>query len=658
MYKTIIFFIILAQALIFGEHDDRHDTPVVVQGILDLSNWDLNEHEMIPLVGEWEFYWEEFVDPESFLNGTNPSPDAIVQVPSPWNGEVIQGKTIDGNGYATYRLKIVANSFPELLSINMPGISTAYDLFIDGEKLFSAGSIGKSKDHMIPSYHPRVVDFETKNNELDIVLHISNFNHRKGGFWEEAVLGKRSDIWTKQTLALIIGVFVGGVLLLNGLYHMSMYPIRSYTKAPFYFGLFSMTLGIRSLITGYIPLQYLIGVIPWWLLIRMEFLTVYLGMPLFIHYLQAVFIEDKLPKIFYGILTGFAVLTLSVFILPTSIFTKGLNLFLVLGIASVVYGLTILFWAIKNKREGAKIFLFATLILIVAFINDLLVAYDIIYTGYMIPYGLIVFIMIQAMMLAFRLTIAFKTVDHQREELIVHRDHLEELVGERTEKLIESNTMKELLLDIITHDLKNPAGVIHGMSNLLIKDKPEDEMLGAIHSSSDNLLKVIQNATTLSKITIGDQVEKESLDLVQMMKDAANEFSNSIKNANMIIDYELPEKMFIRANSILIEVFKNYISNAIKYARDGGKILLKISWDIETITASIIDYGTAIPEEARDKVFIRSLQLSIENKGRGLGLAIVKRIAKVHDSQVGVKPAETGGNEFYIKIPVAGKSTK
>ncbi len=652
-YLTGLVFVV---CFLMADHDPHHDVPMIQKGVLDLKGWDLADHGEIPLNGEWEFYWQQFIKPELFLAGTNPQPDTYIEVPGLWDGTNIHGKEIDANGYATYHARITADSLPERLSIDMPTIATAYDLYVNGVKLFSAGVPGTSRETSTPSYNPQVVDFTSRHDTIDIVVHVSNYYHQKGGFWEEAILGEQTVIWSGQRFALIMAFLVGGVLLLNGLYHIGMYPIHTYTKSPYYFGLFSITLAMRTFVTGYVPIQYITTTWPWWLLIRIEFLTVYFGMPLFLHYMHTVFTHEKISKVYYGLLSCYALLAISVLITPARIFTRGLNFFLLIGLLSVVYGIFVMIWAIKNKRDGAVAFFTATIILIAAFINDLLVAFEVIFTGYVIQYGLVIFIMIQALLLAYRLTYAFKTVDRQREELVVHKEHLEDLVAERTEKLIESNTMKELLLDIITHDLKNPAGVIHGMAKLLKDDKPADELIGTIHSSSVNLLKVIENATTLSKVAIGERVEKESLDLVQMMKEAADSFAPSLKNVGMTVATDLPEKMFIMANPILIEVFKNFISNAIKYAQKGKKILLKISWDLEKITASVIDYGETIQEEDRSSIFERSLQLNIKNKGRGLGLAIVKRIAEVHDGNVGTRPGESTGNEFYITLPVSGET--
>ena len=120
----------------------------------------------------------------------------------------------------------------------------------------------------------------------------------------------------------------------------------------------------------------------------------------------------------------------------------------------------------------------------------------------------------------------------------------------------------------------------------------------------------------------------------------------------MDIEMDVPSDMIITANPLISEVFKNYISNAIKYAREGKKILIEAVEADKSICVCIRDFGKTIPKEEQVNVFNRNVQLSVENKrGRGLGLAIVKRIAAAHDGEAWVKPNKPKGNSFCLRIP-------
>lgn len=235
--------------------------------------------------------------------------------------------------------------------------------------------------------------------------------------------------------------------------------------------------------------------------------------------------------------------------------------------------------------------------------------------------------------------------------LTIDRARKDDALRELAVELTNANGMKELLLDIITHDLRNPAGVISAITEMLEAEDNSNEMYEILKSSSDSLMKVIENATVLSKLSIGESIAKEDFDLVPFLSEIVSEFSSQLATVSMKLEMHLPETLMICANPILSEIPKNYISNAIKYASEGQKIDLILGEEEGRVVLRVNDYGTLIPEDKREAVFHRSVQLARgEKKGRGLGLAIVQRIATAHDADVGVERSPTGGNSFYLKL--------
>jgi len=216
-------------------------------------------------------------------------------------------------------------------------------------------------------------------------------------------------------------------------------------------------------------------------------------------------------------------------------------------------------------------------------------------------------------------------------------------------ELVESNSMKKLLLDVIAHDLKNPVGVIKGFVDFGLENDPENEICKEIQTGTENLLKVIDNATVISRVSAGDEIDKEAIDITAMIKIIAKEFSSAIQFANMKLDINIKNQIIVNANPIISEVFHNYISNAIKYASSGKKIIIEAKVDEDILTVNVIDYGETIPVKDQKNVFKRRVQLG-KTSGSGLGLAIVSSIAKSHNAEVGVKSNSPKGNIFYIKF--------
>ena len=239
----------------------------------------------------------------------------------------------------------------------------------------------------------------------------------------------------------------------------------------------------------------------------------------------------------------------------------------------------------------------------------------------------------------------------QLKNQIAELEKSEERYRTLSEELSESNSLKDLLLDVISHDLKNSVGVIKGFADLGIKTDPNNEILKEIQSGTDCLLKVIDNKINLSKVATGDEIDKDAIDITDMIKTISKGFVTLLQDEEMTIEQNIKKKIIVNANPIISEVFRNYISNAIKYASSGKKIIIDAHENNGILTINAADNGDTIEEKDREDIFKRRVQLG-KTKGNGLGLAIVKRIADAHNAEIGVKPNKPKGNIFYIKLPV------
>jgi len=220
------------------------------------------------------------------------------------------------------------------------------------------------------------------------------------------------------------------------------------------------------------------------------------------------------------------------------------------------------------------------------------------------------------------------------------------------EELAMSNTLKELLLDIITHDIKNPVSVIQGISEILKEENPEDETIDLILNSTERLVQVLNNATILSKVAMHEHIDQELMDVSQLLDSVIEIFKPTFSNADLEIENQVPSEINVHSNPVIEEIFTNYLSNAAKYATQGKKLVISCEVSEEKIRFNFADEGQTIAEDQREAVFLRSIQLEKgQKRGRGLGLAIVKYIAESLNARVGVEPNHPSGNVFYIELP-------
>lgn len=247
------------------------------------------------------------------------------------------------------------------------------------------------------------------------------------------------------------------------------------------------------------------------------------------------------------------------------------------------------------------------------------------------------------------LTIKINIEDEKlRESEAMHR--------ELSMQLRDSNNIKALLLDILSHDLKNPAGVIAGVAELLSTTTQVSDEIQLIKDSSDVLLSVLNNTTALAKITLGEAITMEDLNLSDMVSDVIDEYKPLFDGEGCELHADIDPGITHSANPIIAEIFRNYLSNAQKYAPEDQPVSVTLKSSEKMIQFCVADLGTTIQEEDRESIFERSIQLENGRKrGSGLGLAIVKRIADVHDARVYVTPNQPQGNIFYLELPIRGE---
>lgn len=227
---------------------------------------------------------------------------------------------------------------------------------------------------------------------------------------------------------------------------------------------------------------------------------------------------------------------------------------------------------------------------------------------------------------------------------------------ESERRLAESDSIRELLLDIITHDMRNPVSVLCSTAELAVDKFPQNELISLINGTSQRLLRVLEETTILTQATFGDSIPMSRLVMNTLLDEVLVEFKDAAQESEVEIETKIPERLVIYANPLINEVFKNYVSNALKYATDGKRILIEAKVDPEAVYVSVNDYGETIKEIDRERIFRRKVQLSQkENKGHGVGLAIVKRIAAAHGAKVWVEPNTPRGNRFFIRIPLPNK---
>ncbi|NOX33440.1 MAG: PAS domain S-box protein [Deltaproteobacteria bacterium] len=235
---------------------------------------------------------------------------------------------------------------------------------------------------------------------------------------------------------------------------------------------------------------------------------------------------------------------------------------------------------------------------------------------------------------------------------ITTRKKTEETLKKYAKDLEETNRLKDLFLDIMTHDILNPTIAIMGVARLEQVIYPENERIKLILESSKRIEDIVENAQILSKIKALSWFEKEPLDLKRVIDSECKNCKHLFDQAGIKIASKIKMEMQIDANPMIRLVFYNLLTNAVKYAAEGKILSVDAKEERGFYNIQVIDHGPGIPHEYKEGLFNRFRQKKKDGiKGIGLGLAIVKRLIDLHNGKVWVEDNPMGGSIFNVCLP-------
>ncbi|NOZ45492.1 MAG: tetratricopeptide repeat protein [Chlorobi bacterium] len=251
---------------------------------------------------------------------------------------------------------------------------------------------------------------------------------------------------------------------------------------------------------------------------------------------------------------------------------------------------------------------------------------------------------------------ALNLINEQKEQLL-----------KTNEDLVETTKVKEVFLANTTHEIRTPVNIISGFTNLLLGtsiNTIQKRYLKNIKNSADNLLAVINDILTFSKIEAG-KLTIESIDF--NLREGIENYFDSVRitagnkklNITYKIDPGIPE--FIIGDPVrLQQIISNLVGNAIKFTANGGFVKTLIEKTKENdkeivIKFTIQDNGIGIEKDKLEKIFESFTQAdkstSRKYGGTGLGLSIVKKLVQLQGGEIKVESIINEGSTFTFILP-------
>jgi signal transduction histidine kinase len=656
-----------------------------VKGVMDLRNLEKKDKFSVTLNGEWEFYWNKMLYPNDFRNGNHPFSATYAHIPAYWT-EYKKDFSTGKYGYATYRLVILLpHDVNRRLGFEVPVFDSSFDLWLNDTLLYSNGQPGKTEETTIPAYRPGLMRFTPSSDTINVTINVSNFHHRRGGYWLPIKFGTFQQI--QKSKAARYAQDYSSVSLLAGfaLFFFVFFLLSPKDKILGFFSLALICVSLRPMFTASY-LIYDLFEMSWIWTVRCEYISLYIimiGWAWFADNLYPSRFIRSTAIILSSILTLAFLVTLFT---PVKVFSYSVLIYYPSMFVLIVYFIYKSFLGALTKNILEVVYFVAFLLLTMGAINDIMVSLGRSPStrGYLMPYIVVIFIFIQAVLLLYKWVFAYYEKEKLRIQLEFMNRNLEELINKRTLELqsrteeIEAQNakialqnkqlqdtlhLKNKIFSVIAHDLRSPVVNILYMLNLL-KEKEFKEQYDNFANSSIQYAQMVINL--LENMLVWGRGQEEKIkyspskhDLASIILTNLSIFKESADRKDIVVNFTQKGNSIAYFDKDLMDiVIRNLLSNAVKYTHRGGRIsiLVKDRSDEEgDIMLKICDNGVGIPLSKQKYLFIysgiESTPGTENEKGTGLGIKLCNELVLINKGTISVESKEGEGTCFIITLP-------
>ncbi len=444
--------LVLASALAFWS---AWRTSPPLRGMAENGLLRLAAHELdgeLSLEGPWAVFPHALLSPADFAVPNPPRPEGFLRFPGAWKGAA----GLSNRDQATFRLRLIPPPGERRMTLRLVDVHIAYRLWADGTLIAQSGVPGRSEKTETAHRSLVLAPLVLRGSPVDLTLQISNHHFRRGGVAEPMLLSPPDVAEAARTRTWMLSALFCGVLLVMGIYHLSLFALRRHDPPPLYFGLYALLLLVYAagsnstlwLAEGILPRQFppaamenvaLLSYVAASVSLYRFFLTLY-------------------PREFSRRLRVASDLRLPVFVVAQVAFPPFVAYWVILGLLLLTlplsgYYVARLVVCVRRGRPGADILLVGGVILAGAAANDILVHAGAFEGGYLVMPGLFAFVLFQAFTLATRFTRSFAEVERLSAELAEKNAVLHTEMEERNRLEREVIAISENERRRISHEL-------------------------------------------------------------------------------------------------------------------------------------------------------------------------------------------------------------
>jgi signal transduction histidine kinase len=659
--------------------------PSAVKGVMDLRKT-ANDNFSVKLNGEWEFYWKRLLKPDDFLIDNSLKPDLFGPVPSYWTSYQSESVKISSMGFATYRLIVLLPpGYRNSMGFNLPVFDSSYEIYVDGKLMGGNGTPGKTETETVPGYERVFFRFNPASDTIQLIINVSNFHHRRGGFWLPMRTGTFSEVQKRYALGWARDWAAISFLIGFSFFFFFFFIIYTKDSLMGFFSLATTGLAFRPLFTSNFLIHSIMKM-SWVWIVRWEYLGLYIVLTGWFWFAVTLYPTRHFRIITWIITMIFLIASILTLFLPVRIFSYMTFIIYPLLFILIGYSVTRCIRGILKKNRVDYIYFLTFAILSFAAVNDVRISLgkSAVFSEYILTYVIILFVFIQAVLLLYKWVKAFSENEKLQKELEYVNRNLEVLIMERTQeinsrreeienqnikialqnkKLSETIQLKNKIFSVIAHDLRSPVVNILYMLNML----KEEEFKEKYDSFADASIQYSQQVINLlENMLVWGRGQEDKIKYSPGKHDFAD-----IILTNLSIFKETADKKEISVNftqigntkaffdkDLMDIIIRNLLSNGIKYTPRGGRISILLkdkTMSGEGISLKVCDNGVGIPPDKQKYLFtateIESTPGTENEKGTGFGLKLCQELVNINNGTITVESTEGEGTCFTITLP-------
>lgn len=627
MYKKIILYLfviiiigfVLFSMISYGS-DSGGKTLPIENGIIDISDWYENNEDILMLNGKWAFYWNKLVTYQDIQNAEEP--DLYPTVPKVWNKYLIDGKSLPGFGYGTYKLHVTGAKKGSTLSFWIPTFSTAYRFYINNDLIASSGTVSTNKENGKPQYAPKQVTYTATADNFDILIQVSNYTYSRGGMWYSVYLGTPEQILHTKESVLSRDLFFLGCFVVMCFIYGSIYMLRKKEKSNLYFALLCITAICRTAVHGYYFINILFPDLPFGAIIRIDYLAMIWYPVLIALMIKEMYLDIIRQKLLCFCVIYNVIISLIVLTTPVSFFTGLIYIIEFMVMVFSLYMLVEYIIAIINKQKVSLTLFAGGFFIFAAGCYDLLFENTILAGGFieLTPMGFFIMLVLQSYVFAKQFT---ETLEKKEQAMVDLQ------IATEKERKAE---LKFLKSQIHPHFIYNALNTIISISRT---DLPRAQELLIEFS---NYLRGCFDFKDLENMV---PIQKE-LDFIR----SYISLQQARFGEHLQVHYEINTLNIMIPPLILQPLVENAVNHGVRPKPNGGTIIIYTKTSEKGIRIGVRDDGYGIDPD-RIPYLIAGNEVS-----RGVGIFnITSRLQKLYGKSLCIENLETGGLDVYMELP-------